>query len=390
LYSEAQLMQKLFDFETKFGRGGEIDLYFAPGRVNLIGEHTDYNGGKVLPMALAQGNYLYIRVSELPPARLYSVNKESEARFHPGEVKKMNDWADYVRGVFLYSQDACGKRLPPFDGLYFGDLPLEAGLSSSAALEMATALGMGSIGCEFDLSQAVAVSRRAENEFVDVFCGVMDQFSIAFCRKGHVMLLDCDTLEYQQVPFNLKDVSVVISHSGIYRSLAETPYNERKHECEQALKAINRRLGENRPDLSHIPPIEYERVKYALPEKLAARAEHVIYENVRVEEAARALRMGDAERLGHLMNRSHQSLRGLFEVSMPEIDRLQEMSVEMRGVHGARLTGAGFGGCVISLVDNDAVESFIRKMGEKYWSETHYEAEFIATGPEDGAHRVTP
>lgn len=385
---EAQLMQRLFDFESKFGRGGEIDLYFAPGRVNLIGDHTDYNGGKVLPMAIKQGNYLYIRASQLPPARLYSINKEAEARFHPGEVKKGNDWADYVRGVFLYSQDVCGKRLPPFDGLFFGDLPLDAGLSSSASIELVSALGMESIGCTLDLGQAVTVSRRSENEFVGVFCGVMDQFSIAFGKEGHAMLLDCDTLEHQLIPFNMKDISVVIAHSGIYRSLADTEYNQRKRECDRALDAINKKLGENRRDLSHVPPVEFERIKYGLPDLLATRAEHVIYENVRVEEAARALAAADPARLGHLMNRSHQSLRTLFQVSTPELDRLQEMSVEMPGVYGCRLTGAGFGGCVISLIDNGAIDKYLRKIGEKYWQETRYEAEFLVTDPGDGAHRV--
>ncbi len=388
MYSEAQLMQKLFDFESRYGRGGEIDLYFAPGRINLIGEHTDYNGGKVLPMAIEQGNYLYIRASELPPARLYSANKETEARFHPGEVKRGDDWADYVRGVFLYTQDICGTRLPPFDGLYFGDLPLDAGLSSSASIELVTALGMESIGCKLDLGQAVSVSRRAENDFVGVACGVMDQFSIAFGKRGNAILLDCETLDHQFVPFNVENVSVVIAHSGIYRSLSDTPYNLRKRECEQALSAINKKLGTDARSLSEIKPIDFERIKYGLPELLANRAEHVIYENVRVEEAAHSLRRGDAQRLGHLMNRSHNSYRNLFDASTPELDRLQELSVETPGVFGARLTGGGFGGCVIALVENAAVDRYIRRIGEKYWQETHYEPEFLPTFPGDGARRV--
>jgi len=386
MLDEADIGQKFLEFETRFGRGGEIDLYFAPGRVNLIGDHTDYNGGLVLPLAIEQGTYMMIRRSELPPARLYSDFGHREARLHPADIKKAGDWADYVRGVFLYAREYCDD-LPPFDGFYYGDLPIGAGLSSSASIELVTALGLASIGCELPLTKAVRVSRRAENDFVGMACGVMDQFAVAFAMDGSALLLDCDSMEFRPVPFNVKDATLVIGHTGVYRPLVETPYNSRREECEEALKAFSARLGEL-PNLSQISVKDFERFRYSVPETLARRTEHVIFENLRVEEAARSLERGEAERLGHLMNRSHESLRDLFEVSSPELDALQEISIGRPGVWGCRMTGGGFGGCVIALVEAEAVESYLEEIPQLYWEATHYEPEFTVTGPAGGARKL--
>jgi len=385
MLEEPEIKKQLLGFEARFGRGGQIDAYFAPGRINLIGEHTDYNGGLVLPFAIERGTYLLIRRSELPPARLYSANLDLEARFMPAEITKDNDWADYVRGVFLFTRETCAD-LPPFDGLYFGDLPLDAGLSSSASIEIVTALGMESLGCALTREAAVKVSLGAENDFVGVACGVMDQFTVALAKRDHAILLDSGTLDYQQIPFNLNETALVIGYTGVKRSLATSPYNERRRECEQALEMLSAKIGP-RKNLTQVSASEFERARWSLPEVLQRRAEHVIYENMRVEEAARCLQAGDPETLGHLMNRSHESLRDLYEVSSPELDALQEISLNQLGVWGCRMTGAGFGGCVIALIQEKTLERYLRRVPGLYWQATHYDAEFIVTSPGEGAHK---
>lgn len=386
MIESSAIEKRIIDFDSRFGRGGHVDLYFAPGRVNLIGEHTDYNGGFVLPVAIERGTYMLIRKTELPPVRIYSENRDKEARFDPSNITRENDWADYVRGVYLYATKYFGE-LPPFDGYYFGDLPLGAGLSSSASIELVTAVALKSVGCEMPLERAVIISRRAENDFVGVSCGIMDQFTVAFARKGYALLINCDTLEHSYVPFNIPDCSLVVGHTGIYRSLSDTPYNTRLSECHSALSELEKKLGPKK-NLSKVSVLEFERVKYSLPETLAMRAEHVILENIRVEEAVLCLERGDPEKLGYLMNRSHESLRDLYEVSSPELDALQRISLEHPGVWGCRLTGAGFGGCVIALVKTDALESYLRSVPDKYWKATRLEGEFIVTKPEGGARKL--
>jgi len=386
MLDSTEIGKRLLEFESRFGRGGVIDTYFAPGRVNLIGEHTDYNGGSVLPIALEQGTYMLIRKSELPPARLYSASVELEARLFPHDNTRQSDWADYVRGVYEYTRTRCAD-LPAFDALYFGDVPLDSGLSSSASLEVVTAIGMESLGCRMSPADAIKVGRRAENDFVGVFCGVMDQFAVAMAKKGHAILLNCGTMDFRQVPYNLKDTVIVVGHTGVRRSLTESEYNTRRHECQAALAELSKKLGPKK-SLVDVSISEFERTRYTIPEVLAKRAEHVIYENGRVEEAARCLERGDAVTLGHLMNRSHESLRDLFDVSSQELDALQSISLEQPGVWGCRMTGAGFGGCVVTLMKAENLERYLRRVPRFYWEATHYDAEFIVTTPGDGAHKV--
>ncbi|MFH1150553.1 MAG: galactokinase [Actinomycetota bacterium] len=386
MLEESQISQKFLLFEERFGRGEVIDAYYAPGRVNLIGDHTDYNGGMVLPLAIEKGTYLLVRRTELPPCRLYSANLDLEARILTSELEPKGDWADYVRGVYKYSSEYCGG-LPPFDAYYFGDLPLESGLSSSASIEVVTARAMNSLGCALSHADEVKVAWRAENEFVGVPCGIMDQYAVAFAEKGHCLLLDCETMEHRQVPFNVRDCVLVVGNTGMPRNLAQTEYRKRRLECAEALEALSTRLGPH-AYLSAITVKEFESARWGLPDLLARRAEHVIYENVRVEEAARCLQAGDARTLGHLMNRSHESLRDLYEVSTHELDALQQISLEQQGVLGSRMTGAGFGGCVVSLVARDSLERYLRRTPGLYWQATHEEAEFTVTTPGDGARRL--
>jgi galactokinase len=329
---------------------------------------------------------MLIRKSELPPARLYSESVDLDARIFPDDISKQGDWADYVRGVYLYTRQQC-PDLPPFDALYFGDLPLDSGLSSSASIEIVTTMGFESLGCDLSRAEAMKIGRRAENDFVGVFCGVMDQFAVAMGKKGNAVLLNCGTMDYRQVPFNIRDSVLVIGHTGVKRTLASSEYNTRRHECAEALQALSEKLG-HRENLVDVTISEFEKTRYTIPETLAKRAEHIIFENTRVEEAARCLERGDARTLGHLMNRSHESLRDLFEVSSPELDALQEISLEQQGVWGCRMTGAGFGGCVIALIKSENVERYLRRVPGFYWQATHYDAEFIVTSPGEGVHRV--
>lgn len=386
MLDKADLTRALIDFEARYGRSGPVDTYFAPGRVNLIGEHTDYNGGYVLPMAIQQGTYLIIRPSSLPPARLFSENLKMEARIITSEIKPRKDWADYVRGVCLYAGENCGD-LPPFDAMYFGDLKLESGLSSSASIEVVTAMGLATLGCELGRNEMVKVSYASENTFVGVSSGVMDQFTVAFGKEGNLILLNCETMQFKYVPFNLKDVVLVVGHTGVRRALTDSEYNQRRLECEEALEFVSKRLGP-RKNLCRITPSEFEEVRWSLPEVLAMRAEHVVFENVRAEEAARCVESGDAETLGYLMNRSHESLRDLYEVSCAELDELQRISVGLPGVWGCRMTGAGFGGCVIALVQKGSLERYLRHVPAEYWKATHYDAEFVVVTPGEGARPI--
>ncbi len=386
MLEESEIRQRFLDFEARFGRGGVIDLYYAPGRVNLIGDHTDYNGGYVLPIAVEQGTYLMIRASELSPARLYSENVMLDARIFPADLTPAEDWADYVRGVYFYAREFC-RDLPPFDALFFGDLPLEAGLSSSASIEVATALGLESLGCKLAREDVVKVALKSENDFVGMPCGVMDQFSVTYAKAGHALFLNSGSLEYRQVPYTLQECALVVGNTGVRRNLLETDYRRRRSECEEALDLLSKKLGP-RKNLAEVTINEFERARYSLPPLLEKRAEHVIYENVRVEEAARCLEAGDSATLGHLMNRSHESLRDLFEVSCQELDALQEVSIDQQGVLGARMTGAGWGGCVIVLIKKDMVERYLRRVPGLYWQSTHYDAEFVVTSPGGGARKL--
>jgi len=381
-----EIEKRRAEFAERFGAGERADLYFAPGRVNLIGEHTDYNGGLVLPMAVEQGTYLLIRPSESPPARLYSVNTGEEAYLDLDRIERQGDWADYARGVFTLLRGACGE-IPPFDAVYFGDMPLGAGLSSSASMEVVTALGASSLGCSITREEVVRVSWVAENEFVGVSCGVMDQYAVTFSKSGYLLLLDCDSLDYRHIPFSLAGASLVIGHTGVYRSLSSSDYNLRRQECEEALELIVQSIGERRK-LGQVGLEEFDGVKDGLPEKLHARAQHVIEENLRVREALGCLEAGDPESLGSLMNSSHASLRDLFQVSCPELDALQEISVSQPGVWGCRMTGGGFGGCVIALVRGDYLQEYLDTVPDLYRQSARQEPFFLVVEPGGGAEKI--
>ncbi len=382
----AEITKRRREFAERFGEGGQPDLYFAPGRVNLIGDHTDYNGGLVLPLATAEGTYVLIRPRERFPARLYSVATAGYAEFDPREITRRGDWADYVRGVFFVLAQTHGAA-PPFDALFFGDLPVGAGLSSSASLEVAAALSASSLGIDLTGEEAARTGWRAENEFVGMECGMMDKFAVSLSREGHLMLMDSRTLRYDHITFNLPGATLLIGHTGVTRPLLGSPYNLRRRECEEALAFISARIGA-RDDLSQVTLEEFEEVAGHLPPVPRMRAEHVLRENRRVREAAQCLEEGDAESLGRLMNESHASLRDLFQASSPELDRLREISLRQPGVWGCRMTGAGFGGCVIALIRDGSLPAYLDKVPGLYREAASREPLFIAAHPAAGARRL--
>jgi len=373
------------EFAERFGVGEPPSVYFAPGRVNLIGEHTDYNGGLVLPVATERGTYVLLRPKEGPPTRVYSTHAGEELRLDLRHLKRRGDWGDYVRGVLQVLGDE--DRLPDFDALILGDLPLEAGLSSSASLEVALATATRSLGAKLTPEQAALVAWRAENEFVGVPCGIMDQFAVALAREGHALLLDCSSRRYRHVPCDLPGTALLVAHTGVKRSLSASLYRRRREECAEALRIITGFLGP-RENLSRVTPEELDRVKDLLPETLRLRAEHVVGENRRVREAVSCLEGNDPERLGELLNLSHASLRDLYRVSSPELDALQEISLAQPGVHGCRLTGAGFGGCVVVLLREEALASYLEEVPERYRQATGREPFFMPFRPAAGARRI--
>lgn len=377
-------------FNTLYGlKAEETALFFAPGRVNLIGEHTDYNGGLVLPCALSFGTRLLIRPNNDGRIRLATTNFTYQADIPLNELghKHGNEWVNYPLGVI----DQLMRRnisMRGFDLLYSGDIPNGAGLSSSASIEMATAVALNEmLGAGIDRMDLVKIGRAAENEFVGMNCGIMDQFAVGMGKQNHASFLDCRTLEYELVPLDIAGYSIVIANTNKRRELAESKYNERVAECERALEVLRK----VRPmiDLSDITLEEFtENEGRFADEIIKRRARHVIAENERVRKAVAALKSGNLEQLGILMNQSHQSLKDDYEVTGKELDTIVAEAQKIDGVLGARMTGAGFGGCSVNIVRNDVVEGFRTEVGENYQRITGLKADFYVASTGNGAGRV--
>ncbi|HEY9898406.1 MAG TPA: galactokinase [Pantanalinema sp.] len=369
----------------------------APGRVNLIGEHTDYNDGFVFPAAIDREVVLGARHRGDRTVRLYADNFQQADAFDLDAIERVPSspaaagWSNYVRGVFQAFRDQ-GHRLGGMDIAFSGDVPLGAGLSSSAALEVATgtlldrAFGLGLGGREVAL-----LGQRAENAFVGVQCGIMDQFVSALGERDHALFLDCRSLAYRNVPLGLeaRGLSIAIVDSGVKRGLVESQFNARRQECREALERLGVLLA--RPDLSSLRDVsagDFASVEADLPETLRARARHVITENERVLASVAALEAGDFAVFGAQMNRSHRSLRDDYAVSTPALDLLVGLAQALPGVLGARLTGAGFGGCIVSLVAASALEAFRREVVERYHAETGRVAALFVSPAADGARVI--
>jgi galactokinase len=377
------------DFEKLYGKPADA-LFFSPGRVNLIGEHTDYNGGYVFPCALSYGTYLLVRKNNSRLLRFASANLDERSDVSVDNISQPLDgdvWINYPLGVMDQFKKK-GINIEGLDLLYSGNIPNGAGLSSSASIELVTAVMINDLfGGNLPMMEMVKMSQGAENQFVGVNCGIMDQFAVGMGKKDHALALKCDTLEWRAIPLNLDGYKIIISNTNKRRGLADSKYNERRSECEQALKELNE---EGRfQTLSDIDLDTFNQISDRLSsDVLFRRARHVITENQRVLDAMKALENDDIQKFGQLMNASHVSLRDDYEVTGPELDTLVEEAWKTEGVIGSRMTGAGFGGCTVSLVKQDKVDNFINQVGPAYEKRTGLKPLFYIADVGDGARRL--
>ena len=381
-------------FEELFGAGGEIRTYFAPGRVNLIGEHTDYNGGHVFPCALTIGTYGLARKREDKKLRFYSVNFPEdglvESSLEDLKPEKEVGWTNYQKGVMWAFEEHGHKLGWGVDFLVYGDIPNGSGLSSSASLEVLTGLMLKDIhGMDEVTGKDLAViGQYAENHFNGMNCGIMDQFASAMGKKDAAIFLDTGTLAFEYAPVALPDARIVITNSKVKHSLVGSAYNDRRNESEEALEDLQKVLPVK--TLGDLTEEAFEAHKEAIKNPVCRkRAKHAVYENQRTIRAYKALKANDLEAFGKYMNASHISLRDDYEVSCEEIDILVNLAWQIPGVIGSRITGGGFGGCTVSIVKNDAVESFIEKVGEGYRARTGHAAEFYVVDVGEGARRLS-
>ncbi len=371
-------------FQRIFGSPPEV-IVRAPGRVNLIGEHTDYNDGFVLPAAIDRAITYAGRRRTDRRVRVFSMDFNASVEFSLDGIQRdsQNSWSNFLRGVSKFLE-ADGHYLTGADIAFGGDVPREAGLSSSAAVEVgAVAFWKKLLGLTLDPIYIVKLSRRTENEFVGVPCGIMDQFISALGRRDHALFLDCRNLTYRHVPLRA-DVKIVVCNSGVKRALAQSEYEVRLKQCQQAVAKIAG-TGLAVESLRDVKLSDLRAARGVLTDLLWRRAYHVVSENQRVLEAVRVLEGGDLERFGALMNASHNSLRDDYEVSSKELDALVEIARKQPGVLGARMTGAGFGGCTVNLVRADAAEAFAQAVGRGYQQALGLNAEVYICQASDGA-----
>jgi len=377
-------------FEEKFGAEGDVRCYFAPGRVNLIGEHTDYNGGHVFPCALTLGTYAVARKREDNKLRLYSMNFDNrgvyETSLNDLTPYKEAGWTNYPKGVMWAFEKRGYKLTSGLDIAIYGDIPNGSGLSSSASLEVLTGLVLKDMfGFNVSMVDIALIGQYSENNFNGCNCGIMDQFASAMGKKDHAIFLDTNTLECEYAPVVLEDAKIVIINSKVKHSLVDSAYNDRRNECETALKELQTVVDIK--TLGDLTEEEYEAHKDAIQSEIRQkRAKHAVYENQRTIRAVEALKANDVETFGKLMNASHVSLRDDYEVSCEEIDILVNLAWETEGVIGSRITGGGFGGCTVSIVKNEAVDEFVTNIGVKYKEKVGHEAEFYVVDIGEGAH----
>ena len=383
-----QLEQK---FQEVFGVPAEKQ-FFAPGRVNLIGEHTDYNGGNVFPCAIDKGTYGLVKKRDDRKFRMYSENFADLGvmEFTLDELTndKKHDWANYPKGVIKMFLEAGQKIDSGFDILFSGNIPNGAGLSSSASIEMLTAIVLKDLfHLSIDPVEMAQLGKKTENLFIGVNSGIMDQFAVAMGKKDHAILLDCNTLKYAYVPVVLKDEVIVIANTNKRRGLADSKYNERRAECDEALAELQTKLPIKALGELSIEQFEANKdlIKSPIRQK---RAKHAVYENQRTLKAQKELSAGNLAEFGKLMNQSHISLRDDYEVTGVELDTLAALAWEQPGVVGSRMTGAGFGGCTVSIVKKDKVDDFIKNVGEAYKNKIGYAADFYIASVSDGAKKL--
>ena len=387
---QRELMEK---FKEVYGEGGEIREYFAPGRVNLIGEHTDYNGGHVFPCALTLGTYGLARKREDRKLRFYSANFTKlgviETSLDDLVPSDEAGWTNYPKGVMWAFEKRGVKFDTGVDFLIYGNIPNGSGLSSSASLEVLTGVMLKDMfGVEqFSMQDLALIGQYSENNFNGMNCGIMDQFASAMGKKDCAIFLDTSTLNYEYAPVVLKDARIVITNSKVKHSLVGSAYNDRRNECETALEELKKVIDIK--TLGDLSEEEFEAHKDTITSDICRkRAKHAVYENQRTVKAVKALKEDNVEEFGRLMNASHVSLRDDYEVSCEEIDILVDLAWKIPGVIGSRITGGGFGGCTVSIVKNDAVDTFIDTIGKQYKEKVGHEAEFYVVDIGDGAHVI--
>ncbi len=377
-------------FYEKYGnRSDKPVLFFSPGRVNLIGEHTDYNGGFVFPCALNYGTYLLIRKIKTNTLKFSTINfnEDSEVKLNGLFINTSRKWINYPLGV-INEFIKKGIKLSGLEFLYYGDVPNGAGLSSSASIEMVTAVALNEFfNAAFTTLDLVKMSQKAENEFVGMNCGIMDQFAVGFGKKDHAIFLNCDTLFFENVPIILTDCSLIITNTNKRRGLTDSKYNERRSECDKAVELLQKYKPVR--NLSELTAGEINILeKYIHDPVIRKRAKHVISENGRVVEAVKVLKDNNIIRFGELMNQSHDSLKDDYEVTGMELDTLVYEGRKLPGVIGTRMTGAGFGGCTISIVRNDDSEKFMTTLSKVYQKKTGMVPDFYQPEIGNGAGRI--
>ena len=375
-------------FEEVFGDRNGVKVFFAPGRVNLIGEHTDYNGGHVFPCALTIGTYACARVREDKKLRFYYTNFEHlgviESDLEDLKPEKEAGWTNYPKGV-MWAFGERGFQIPSgMDILLSGNIPNGSGLSSSASVEVVTgAILREFFGFEVSNQDLALIGQFSENKFNGVNCGIMDQFAIAMGKKDHAIFLDTADLSYTYAPVKLKGAKIVIACSNKKRGLGDSKYNERRSECETALSELQKVVDIK--SLGELTQEQFEQYKSAIKDTTRVkRAKHAVYENQRTLQAVAALQADDIDLFGQLMNASHVSLRDDYEVTGAELDTLVEEAWKVEGVIGSRMTGAGFGGCTVSIVKDEAIDRFIDQVGRAYKSRIGYAADFYVVEVGDG------
>ena len=377
-------------FIQQYGQPAQY-VYFCPGRVNLIGEHIDYNGGLVMPCAIDMGTWLLIAPNTKSTLQLSSINFDEKAGIAVSNfyTKQGKSWYNYPLGAFHYFAAEGHTPDTGLDLLYFGNLPVGSGLSSSASIEMVTAFALNDLtGAGYSKTDLVKLTKRVENDFIGVSTGVMDQFAVAYGEKDKAIQLNCENLDYKLVDIKLKQYQLAVINTNKPRNLAESKYNEWVSECQQALKQLQQELAVDY--LCAITPAQYQEHEHLITDVVVRkRAQHVIEENDRVKHAAEFLYNGDLTAFGSLMYQSHQSLQTLYEVSGRELDSIVDFCRQYDGVIGARMTGAGFGGCAIALVKSDTFDDFEAKLVTYYTQQIGYAPAVYRTAVARGVHQIS-
>ena len=383
-------------FEELFGAGGNIRFFASPGRVNMIGEHTDYNGGYVFPAALSMRTLIALREREDNIIRMAATDLDVlvEADINNLDAYKDIKWGNYQLGIADVMKKQ-GYYIGGCDMLFDDTTPHGGGLSSSAAIEVATAIAFATISNEkkgiaqpVDNIEMAKLAQKAEHEYIGVMCGIMDQFASAMGKKDHAIFLNCATLDYKLVPLNIKGCKLVIANTNKKRSLADSKYNERRSECESAVEILKEYLS-GITCLADVSVADFEKYADKIEnETVRRRAAHVVYEIDRVVKSVEALEKDDITYFGKLMNASHDSLRDLYEVTGIELDTLVEEARKIDGTIGSRMTGAGFGGCTVSIVKDEAVDEFMEKVGAAYTAKIGYAPSFYISEIGDGGREI--